>query len=611
VNPNQVTNLVGTYGADTCDRAQPVELNTPVSGNNETASTDANVPRDTTNDGRDVWYTFTPTVTDRYEVSLCGSTFDTTLNVYQGVCGQLELLAGNDNDVQCSPSSRLCADLAGGQNYYIRVAGYGGTTGDYTLLVSDQCQEAETITPPTTLNGVANPTFGNEYGYSISGANSSLGHALEYRFDWGDGSALSAWSTSSTASHAWHSTGTMSITVHVRCQIHPEVGSSAMWTVTVANPNVPFVVGMQQSAAETLITNNDFTLGQVLWQCSSNATGTVINQTPSAGSSVAPGSSVNLTVSSGPCSEGEPEGEQEVVFADRNLEAYIRVAIGKPTGAIHGADLVNLTSIYAENYGIANLSGIEYCVNLTWLDLGYNQIADLRPLSSLGNLQRLSLEQNLVTDIGPLASLTGLTGVGLGHNQISTLNALAGLVNLVELGLSNNQINEIGPLLTNTGFGANARILLSGNPLSTQACADISVLQGRGVNVVHDDPCGDVVSEGEGEDMESAKWELIRFLQANVDAVDTNGDHLFSYAEVQTARPNLSQAVFNYVDTDGDGQISYYDIGYNPDPPSTGCLGCTAGKGNFVFDKLRKSFGDLFLGGLGLMVLLAFRNPRS
>ena len=83
-------------------------------------------------------------------------------------------------------------------------------------------------------------------------------------------------------------------------------------------------------------------------------------------------------------------GAQEVVFPDSNLEAAIREAIGKPTGKIDEVDLVGLTTLDAENRGISELSGLEYCTDLTWLNLNDNNISNLSPLTNLTGLQVVS-----------------------------------------------------------------------------------------------------------------------------------------------------------------------------------------------------------------------------
>jgi len=66
--------------------------------------------------------------------------------------------------------------------------------------------------------------------------------------------------------------------------------------------NVPDVVGMNQSSAESTITGAGLTVGTVTQQCSNTVTaGKVINQSPTAGQQVNPGTSVNLVVSTGSC----------------------------------------------------------------------------------------------------------------------------------------------------------------------------------------------------------------------------------------------------------------------------------------------------------------------
>ena len=181
-----------------------------------------------------------------------------------------------------------------------------------------------------------------------------------------------------------------------------------------------------------------------------------------------------------------------VAFPDPNLEAAIREAIGKPTGDIYESDLEGLTVLDAFDRGISDLTGLEYCTGLEYLDLTYseigdispltsltsltelhlnfNQISDISPLASLTSLTWLYLYANQITDISPLASLTGLTRLGLGDNQISDISALAGLTNLEFLPLYSNQISDISPLAGLTNLTC---LLLYWNQID-----DISALSG-------------------------------------------------------------------------------------------------------------------------------------
>jgi len=63
------------------------------------------------------------------------------------------------------------------------------------------------------------------YSFAAAGALSSKTHALEYRFDWGDG-VLSAWSPSPVAEHAWAAAGDYPVVAQARCQSEPANVSS-------------------------------------------------------------------------------------------------------------------------------------------------------------------------------------------------------------------------------------------------------------------------------------------------------------------------------------------------------------------------------------------------
>jgi hypothetical protein len=94
-----------------------------------------------------------------------------------------------------------------------------------------------------------------------------------------------------------------------------DIGSTVALTVSTGRcpVAVPNVVGQTQASATTAITGAGLTVGTVTQQYHATIlSGQVINQTPVAGTQVAPGSSVALAVSKGPQPvEGESEGEGE------------------------------------------------------------------------------------------------------------------------------------------------------------------------------------------------------------------------------------------------------------------------------------------------------------
>ena len=139
-----------------------------------------------------------------------------------------------------------------------------------------------------------------------------------------------------------------------------------------------------------------------------------------------------------------------VIFTDPNLEAMIREAIDKPTGEIYASDLQGLTSLddaemkYTDwETFITDITGLEYCTSLTYLNLWDNQISDISPLANLTNLTYLFLGYNQISDISPLANLTNLTSLFLHANSIDDISPLANLTNLTEFSLDSHEISEI------------------------------------------------------------------------------------------------------------------------------------------------------------------------
>ena len=153
-----------------------------------------------------------------------------------------------------------------------------------------------------------------------------------------------------------------------------------------------------------------------------------------------------------------------VTFTCPALETMIRQHIDVLEGDILESDLAALTILSAAYCEISSLSGIEYCANLTSLDLKANQFVDLSPVAGLTNLEDLILEENQISDISSLSSLSSLQ----------------------MLDLSNNQITDIGSLVANPDLGSGDTLNLMNNPLGSNDLSDIQELESRGVTVYHD-----------------------------------------------------------------------------------------------------------------------------
>ena len=85
--------------------------------------------------GADLWFVYRHTGWNAtVDVNTCtGTTFDTTLEVFSGACTSLTSLGCNDDT--CGLQSQVIFSATQGMTYYIRVGGFGGGTGNFSLTI--------------------------------------------------------------------------------------------------------------------------------------------------------------------------------------------------------------------------------------------------------------------------------------------------------------------------------------------------------------------------------------------------------------------------------------------------------------------------------------------
>lgn len=133
-------------------------------------SSDAPVSCEDIETGAGVWYVYEGD-DQIITLSLCGSSFDTQIGVYEGGCNNLNCVASNDD--HCGTQSLISFMAETGKQYYIYVSGKSGETGDFSLEVS--CFDCSTVsyniesvsTSCGLDNGSINVTAGGTGGYSI------------------------------------------------------------------------------------------------------------------------------------------------------------------------------------------------------------------------------------------------------------------------------------------------------------------------------------------------------------------------------------------------------------------------------------------------------------
>jgi hypothetical protein len=138
--------------------------------------------------GPDVWYSWTPRCSGNVIMDTFGSGYDTVLSVHDA-CPEpgLSHTVVCDDDSGSGNTSLLSFDYTAGTTYLIRVAGYDGASGDYTLRINEwQTPSNNACSTPTTLTSGSTYTFSNckatTDGPSISSCSGHMVNDVWYVF---------------------------------------------------------------------------------------------------------------------------------------------------------------------------------------------------------------------------------------------------------------------------------------------------------------------------------------------------------------------------------------------------------------------------------------------
>ncbi len=156
---------------DNCANAIPLCGDATITGSTATATIDG--PGTDCGGGSvapDVWYTISGTG-GNITVSLCGSSYDTQIDLYTGTCGTLTNIGGCNDDF-CGLQSQVTWSSTLGITYYIRVHGFAGGTGNYTLNYSPTTTCGPSLCNlGATLNGTTDVCVGGVIGLVATGGN--------------------------------------------------------------------------------------------------------------------------------------------------------------------------------------------------------------------------------------------------------------------------------------------------------------------------------------------------------------------------------------------------------------------------------------------------------
>jgi hypothetical protein len=110
--------------------------------------------------------------------------------------------------------------LTQGVTYYIALTAYDSADNESDFSNEVSGTITETVSTPNVINGPTSGVPGQSCSFTAGGSSSSLGHNVEYQFDWtGDASDLSSWG-SATQSKTWRTAGSYNVRARARCVTH-------------------------------------------------------------------------------------------------------------------------------------------------------------------------------------------------------------------------------------------------------------------------------------------------------------------------------------------------------------------------------------------------------
>lgn len=143
--------------------------------------------------------------------------------------------------------------------------------------------------------------------------------------------------------------------------------------------------------------------------------------------------------------------DSAMIFKDSAFEDAVRDELNKNdyNQPVYKRDILRITSLDADGYGISDLTGLESFTNLEHLELQNNNsltAANLAPLQKLSQLKYLDLEDNQLEQVTSLKGLINLTFLDVSGNKIADFSPLKGLTRLSTLYLSGNVTHDYSPL---------------------------------------------------------------------------------------------------------------------------------------------------------------------
>ena len=145
-----------------------------------------------------------------------------------------------------------------------------------------------------------------------------------------------------------------------------------------------------------------------------------------------------------------PMDEEDVHDAESDydfISAVKAAYLGNLDLTIGQEDLICLEGdLSIPDLGLESLEGIEYCRNITSLNISYNRIRDLSPLRDLTYLEEFLAAGNVIDSLDALGCLSALEIIDVSKNEIEDPAPLLSLEHLGFVDLRENPVRDLDTL---------------------------------------------------------------------------------------------------------------------------------------------------------------------
>lgn len=121
---------------------------------------------------------------------------------------------------------------------------------------------------------------------------------------------------------------------------------------------------------------------------------------------------------------------KQYIFGNLDIDEILPFDLGQLEG-----------SLDVSHYGLYELDGLEYCTNITELNLAGNNIDNIYNLRNLGYLQEIYMSDNQISNLDPLANLQSLEILDLENNEVEDIQVLLSLEGLQFVNLKKNPLH--------------------------------------------------------------------------------------------------------------------------------------------------------------------------